>query len=166
MGRHAAGSRFRAMVLAAFALSSFGPGCASTAPVAAPPPTSPCLSAQVAPPPAAVLSVTKSERDHLFMVVYRPGPNWVQGKHVTEQPLADHFRHLLTLYAEGTLKGAGPFTDDAGGAALIGAADLDTASAIVSKDPAVRSGVMVGEVHPFRPVDWAGQAAKPKNPRE
>jgi hypothetical protein len=49
-----------------------------------------------------------------YLVVYRPGPSWVAGKPLAEQPLKEHGRYMLELYGKGTLKFAGPFLDDSG----------------------------------------------------
>ncbi len=88
------------------------------------------------------------------LVVYRPGPGWIVGKPVTEQPLEQHGRYMLSLYVRGALKLAGPFLDDAGGAVVLEAENEVEAKAMVSLDPAVVSQVFVAEVHPWRLVDW------------
>lgn len=44
-----------------------------------------------------------------YLVVYRPGPGWITGKPITEQPLKGHGRYMLSLYTKGALKSAGPF---------------------------------------------------------
>lgn len=100
--------------------------------------------------PAQEPKATKST----FLVIYKPGPAWIAGKPVTEQPLKEHGRYLLSLYATGSLKFAGPFLDDSGGAAAFEAADEAEAKAIVEKDPAVVSRVFVYELHPWRLVEW------------
>jgi uncharacterized protein len=89
-----------------------------------------------------------------FLVIYRPGPAWLVDKPVTEQPLKEHGKYMLSLYAAGTLKFAGPFTDNAGGALAFEATDEAEARAIVAKDPAVVSGVFIYELHPWRLVEW------------
>jgi uncharacterized protein len=97
-----------------------------------------------------------------YLVVYRPGPAWLAGKPITEQPLKDHGRYILSLYVNGSLRFAGPFTDNAGGAAAFEAADDEEAKAVVAADPAVTSGVFVAELHPWRLVDWTARHAKKK----
>lgn len=89
-----------------------------------------------------------------FLVVYKPGPAWMPGKPLKEQPLKEHGRYMLSLYNEGTLKAAGPFSDNTGGAVTFVAPDETEARAIVANDPAVISGVFVYELHPWGPVDW------------
>src|SRR5688572_30368617 len=36
-----------------------------------------------------------------YLVVYRPGPSWLPGKPVTEQPLKEHGRYMIELYTKG-----------------------------------------------------------------
>ena len=95
-----------------------------------------------------------------YLVVYRPGPAWLPGKPLKEQPLKEHGRYILSLYVKGSLKFAGPFSDDAGGAAAFEAADDDEARAVVSADPAVTSGVFLAELHPWALVDWERRVTK------
>jgi uncharacterized protein len=95
-----------------------------------------------------------------YLVVYKPGPAWLEGKPLAEQPLKEHGRYLLSLYVKGSLKFAGPFSDNAGGAAVFDAADDEEAQAVVAADPAVTSGVFIAELHPWRLVDWARDVKK------
>jgi len=89
-----------------------------------------------------------------YLVVYRPGPAWRSGKPIAEQALKDHGRYILSLYVSGSLKLAGPFSDNAGGAAAFEAADGDEARAVVAADPAVVSGVFLADLHPWGLIDW------------
>jgi uncharacterized protein len=89
-----------------------------------------------------------------FLVIYRPGPAWLPGKPVGEQPTKEHGRYQLGLYKKGEMKFAGPFTDDAGGAVVLEVADEAAAKAIVAADPGVTSGLFVTEMHPWAPVAW------------
>ena len=89
-----------------------------------------------------------------FLIVYKPGPAWIAGKPLAQQPLGEHGRHILDLYSQGQLQMAGPFSDDAGGAAVIYAANQDEAKTMVMHDPAVVSGVFIFELHPWKLVDW------------
>jgi uncharacterized protein YciI len=57
------------------------------------------------------------------LVIYGPGEAWIDGLPVQQQLLEDHGRFLLQLYTKGQLRFAGPFSDDAGGAAVIVADD-------------------------------------------
>src|ERR1700750_1929831 len=74
-----------------------------------------------------------------YLVLYRPGPAWLTGKSVMEQPLKEHGKYMLNLYVRGAMKLAGPLTDNAGGAVLLEVANEAAAKAIVKNDPAVKS---------------------------
>ena len=95
-----------------------------------------------------------------FLVIYKPGPGWLAGKPLAQQPLGEHGKYMLSLYSQGALKIAGPFTDDSGGAVLLQAPGLGEAQNIVTKDPAVVSGVFVYELHPWGLVDWDARMKK------
>jgi uncharacterized protein YciI len=89
-----------------------------------------------------------------YLLVYRPGPGWIAGKPYTEQPLKEHGKYMLGLYVKGTLKSAGPFLDNAGGAVVFEAENESEATAIVAGDPAVIAQVFAAELHPWRLLDW------------
>lgn len=95
-----------------------------------------------------------------YPVLYRPGPAWLTGKSVMEQPLKEHGKYMLSLYIKGSMKLAGPLTDNAGGAVLLEVAN--EAKAIVANDPAVKSGVFVYEMHPWKLHPWDEFAKKAK----
>jgi len=95
-----------------------------------------------------------------YLVVYRPGPAWLAGQPLGKQPLGEHGRYVLGLYTKGTLKFAGPFMDDTGGALVFEAETEDEAAAVVAADPAVVSRVFVAERHPWRLVDWEQRAKR------
>ena len=89
-----------------------------------------------------------------YLVVYRPGPGFLTGKPLKEQPLKEHGKYMLKLYTEGTLKLAGGFLDDTGGAMVFEAETDEQAKAVVAGDPAVATKVFVAELHPWKPRDW------------
>ena len=95
-----------------------------------------------------------------FLVIYRPGPAWLAGKPVSEQPLKEHGKYMLGLYIKGSMKLAGPLTDNAGGAVVLDVADEAQAKAIVAEDPAVKSGIFVYEMHPWELKPWDEYAKK------
>lgn len=97
---------------------------------------------------------TTESRKSMYLVVYRPGPAFISGKPLAEQPLKEHGRYMLSLYKQGTLKFAGGFSDNAGGAAAFEAASDEEARAVVAADPAVASQVFLADLHPWRLVDW------------
>ena len=97
-----------------------------------------------------------------YLVLYRPGPAWLTGKSVMEQPLKEHGKYMLSLYTKGSMKLAGPLTDNAGGAVLLEVSNEAEAKAIVANDPAVKSGVFVYEMHPWKLQPWEKFAKKAK----
>jgi len=97
-----------------------------------------------------------------YLVLYRPGPAWLTGKSVMEQPLKEHGKYMLSLYLKGAMKLAGPLTDDAGGAVLLEVSNEAEAKAIVANDPAVKCGVFVYEIHPWKLQPWEKFAKKAK----
>ena len=94
-----------------------------------------------------------------FLVVYRPGPNWVPGRPTSEQPLKEHGKYMLDLFIAGAMKFAGPFAEDAGGAAVIEAECEADARALATGDPAVQSRIFTHEIHRWDLVDWERHAA-------
>jgi uncharacterized protein YciI len=101
-----------------------------------------------------------------FLVIYKPGPAWLPGKPVTQQPLREHGRYMLDLYSQGQLKIAGPFSDDSGGAVVLYAADQGDAKNIVIKDPAVVTGIFTYELHPWSLVDWESRLKSKQRPSD
>ncbi|MBO0695945.1 MAG: hypothetical protein J2P56_07565 [Verrucomicrobia bacterium] len=96
----------------------------------------------------------------MYLVIYRPGPAWLKGKSVMEQPLKDHGNYMLSLYMKGSMKLAGPLTDNAGGAVLLNVSNEAEAQTIVANDPAVQSGIFVYEMHPWKLQPWDEFAKK------
>src|SRR5712672_4648069 len=97
-----------------------------------------------------------------YLVIYRPGPAWLTGKSVMEQPLKEHGKYMLGLYIKGSMRLAGPLTDNAGGAVLLEVCDEAEAKEIVANDPAVKSGIFVYEMHPWKLQPWEEFAKKAK----
>ena len=109
------------------------------------------LAAQPAPPQPS------------YLCIYRPGPRWLPGKPLSEQPLREHGRYMLDLYRRGIMRMAGRFADGSGGAMLFGAADDAGAQAIVAADPAVIAATFAYELRQWAFVDW--EALARRNPR-
>ena len=70
---------------------------------------------------------------------------------------------MLGLYVKGSMKLAGPLTDNAGGAVVLEVAGESEAKAIVAADPAVKSGVFLCEMHPWELKPWGKYAKKAKS---
>lgn len=96
----------------------------------------------------------ESPETSTWLVLYDPGPAWIPDKPVTAQGLGDHFHWLLDLYSQGTMKFAGPFTDDTGGMLVLEAADAAAAEALLAGDPAVEAGIMQYELRPLLLQPW------------
>lgn len=69
---------------------------------------------------------------------------------------------MLSLYVKGSMKLAGPLTDNAGGAVLLAVANESEAKSIVMEDPAVKNGIFVYEMHPWELKPWDKYANKKK----
>lgn len=95
-----------------------------------------------------------------FLCVYRPGPGWLPGKSLSEQPLREHGRYMLDLYRRGVLRFAGPFADGSGGAVLFAVDDLTAAKTIVAADPAVVAQTFSYELRQWSLVDWDARAQR------
>ncbi len=87
-----------------------------------------------------------------FVLLYRPGPNWLKGKPVSDQPLEDHLDYMLTLKSEGIVTMGGPFEDSSGGLGITEVADIKEAQELVKWDPAVRVGTLIAEVIEWRRI--------------
>jgi uncharacterized protein YciI len=90
-----------------------------------------------------------------YLVVYRRGPAWIEGKPMREQPsMKEHFAYYVGLHRKGLLVSGGGFTDESGGAAVIEAADDAAAEAIMAADPAVQSKVFSYELKRWKANPW------------
>ena len=102
-----------------------------------------------------VLQAEEATGKSMFLLLYRPGPAWIAGKPQSQQRLKEHFNYFLDLYAQGEVKLAGGFTDEAAGGAVVLVVDNEArANEFARNDPAVKEGVFVYELRPWRPVDW------------
>jgi uncharacterized protein YciI len=71
-----------------------------------------------------------------------------------QEAMRVHFEYLKKLFDEGSLTLAGPCLDRAFGLAIYEAESDEEANRIAESDPAVRSGVMAVEVHPYKLSLW------------
>jgi uncharacterized protein YciI len=94
----------------------------------------------------------------IFALCYRPGPAWLAGKSVFEQPLKEHLSYMRSLLDASSIVLGGPYSDDTGGLVAIEAESQEAALEVAAADPAVRDGVMLADVHPW--VIMGGRAAK------
>ena len=106
------------------------------------------------------VSAQEQTKQPSYLCVYRPGPRWLPGKPLAEQPLREHGRYMLDLYKRGVMRMAGRFADGSGGAMLFGADDDASAQAIVAADPAVVAEIFTYELRQWAFVDWASLAKR------
>ena len=86
----------------------------------------------------------------LFVVLFRTGPKWDAAKPLNEQAfMREHSENLRSLRSEGKIPMGGRFADV--GLILVSAASEAEARAAFERDPSVKNGTFVFEVHPFRP---------------
>ena len=91
-------------------------------------------------------------KDVRFVVFHTPGPQWLAGKTLFDQPgVMEHVGHYRKLLEAGKLALGGPHLDATGGGLMISAAGATEAeiSAFAAEDPAVKSGVLLFEVRPW-----------------
>ncbi len=91
-------------------------------------------------------------RDVRYVVFHRPGPSWIAGKSMFEQPsVRAHVAYYRTWLQNGKLQFGGPHLDDSGGGMMIPSAGLSAAEvkAFASEDPAVKDGTLLLEVRPW-----------------
>jgi uncharacterized protein YciI len=91
-------------------------------------------------------------QDIRYVVFHRPGPAWVQGKSMFEQPgVREHVAHYRQWLEGGKLELGGPHLDAAGGGMMIPSAGVseEEVSRFANEDPAVKSGTLVAEVRPW-----------------
>ena len=87
-----------------------------------------------------------------FVVIYRPGSGWLEGKAIREQPTSEHVAYMKKLKALGTLVLGGPFKDSAGAMVIIECETLEAAKQFVDEDPAIQTELLFAEIHPWDPA--------------
>jgi uncharacterized protein YciI len=87
----------------------------------------------------------------MFVVIYTPGPAWLPGKSVSEQPFyREHGRFMQQLFfADKRLIMGGPFLDNQGGLGILDVANEAQALEILARDPAVLAQFLEAHVHPW-----------------
>ena len=87
-----------------------------------------------------------------YVVIHRPGPNWLPGVAAFEQPgLQAHVEYFATLLKAGKLTMGGPFMDDASGGMMIPEAGIppNEIEEFAAQDPTVKSGLLAFDVRPW-----------------
>ena len=88
------------------------------------------------------------------MALLGPGPTWTDGRPVFEQDavvLGAHLAHMRQLFAGGALLLGGPAHDGRSGIALLDTTCLDSATALIEADPAVRAGLFRFDIQRLTP---------------
>lgn len=91
-------------------------------------------------------------KDVRYVVLHKPGPAWMAGKGMFEQPgVPAHVEHYRKWLNEGKLALGGPHLDSVGGGMMIPAAGIaeDEVRAFANADPAVQDGTLIAEVRPW-----------------
>lgn len=96
-----------------------------------------------------------------YLILFKPGPKWVQGKSVFEQPLRGHGEYLQKLFEEKKLIYAGPFLDDHGGLAILRVSGASEMHEIMAKEPGTQQHIFEAEVHPWYMAFDAAQGRSP-----
>lgn len=89
-----------------------------------------------------------------FAVFFKPGPNWLPGQSIFEQPLDEHVAHLHHLYQQGKLLMAGPLSDSNGGLTILQVIDEPEARTLIEPDPAILNQTLQADLHPWSPIAW------------
>lgn len=90
-----------------------------------------------------------------FLILYSPGPAWIQGRSVFEQPLEPHGKYVQQHYREGKVRMAGPFLDSSGGASLLEVeGGEEEARSIAENDPSVIAGIFTVTIRPWHLISW------------
>ena len=95
---------------------------------------------------------SRTMQDIRHVVFHTPGPAWLPGKSMFEQPgVREHVAHYRQWHAAGKLELGGPHLDAAGGGMMIPVAGMSEADVVrfANEDPAVKSGTLVVEVRPW-----------------
>lgn len=88
----------------------------------------------------------------IFIIQFRPGSAWLEGKSVFEQPLEAHGAYMQQLYDADKLILGGPLLDDKGGTAIIEVDSEEEARRILSECPSVAQRIFSAELHPLQMV--------------
>jgi hypothetical protein len=99
-----------------------------------------------------VQKAAKPMKDIRFVVLHTPGPKWLPGKTLFEQPgVRERVEHYRKFLEAGKLAQGGPHVDSKGGGMMIPSAGVteEEVSKYAAEDPAVKSGVLLAEVRPW-----------------
>ncbi len=81
-----------------------------------------------------------------FVAYYEPGPKWLNGKPLKDQPLKDHVDYMLALHDRGQMIMGGPWADGSGGLVVFAAENIGEVEEMLSSDPAIACGILIASV--------------------
>ena len=77
-----------------------------------------------------------------FVILWAPGPAWVPGKTVREQPYwAEHAAFMDSLFENGLVVLGGPFADATGSLAIVEAKNEQEVADVFARDPFVEHDI-------------------------
>jgi uncharacterized protein YciI len=87
-----------------------------------------------------------------YIYLLRPATPGILGQMLPKQEaiMDQHFARLQQSLHDGRLLLAGPCEDEAFGIVIFRAHSIDDAQQFINDDPAILSGLMSAELHPFR----------------
>lgn len=91
-------------------------------------------------------------RPFRYVVFHRPGHQWQYGVDFREQEgVSEHVQHYLKLHEQGKLELGGPFLLQDVGGMMVTTKDVsqEEIESFAASDPAVQSGLLVYEIHPW-----------------
>lgn len=90
-----------------------------------------------------------------YLVLLKAGPNREQSKAVADSIQAGHMAHINRMDEAGVLEAAGPMggRSDLKGIFVLSLPNKEEAERWVNQDPAIQSGRLVAEIHPW----WAAR---------
>ena len=96
-------------------------------------------------------SLDKEEMKTYFLVFLKEGPNRTQDSATAAEIQNGHMAHLTKMYNEGKMDLAGPMMDDTKlkGICVYNVENIETAKSLAESDPAVKSGRLIVEIHPW-----------------
>src|SRR3989304_1750702 len=112
--------------------------------------------------------ILAQEPEDFFVVLHRPGAKWDAKAAFDKQPgIGDHVKYWAAQQEKGALAQGGPFTDGQGGMMVLRGVKKEDAEKLAAEDPAVKSGVLTAEVHPWKRVlqERAPALLDPSDPR-
>ncbi len=86
-----------------------------------------------------------------YFIMLKKGPNRAQGEAEAGKIQMAHLQHLYQMYSSGKIAMVGPLTDDddIAGICVYNTTNAEEALKLASDDPAVKSGRLIVELHPW-----------------